>query len=142
MKKQLIILVTLTISFNCFSQNSIEIDKNNYLHNFQIKEYSESIKYAKYDIENENLNLYTSAGMIPLKEKLSKELKHFIKKYKVKFPNFGCVAPNYKSVSEYNNQILNHLKYKYRGDWLEKINTEMISYMDTYVIGFLEWRTK
>ena len=120
-----------------FSQEKTNAEKNriersNYFFNYKLKGCSQAILYAEQDIKDDKLTLYSSGGMTPRSEKEGKKMVAFMKKYNLKYSNFGCLAPNYKCVTEYNSHIFNHLTKIHGKKWMKNI--------DKYVIGFDEWK--
>ena len=136
MKKKLRIIILLAfIPLFSFSQETVnknKLERSNYFFNYKVKDCSKAVFYAEQDIKNGKLTLYSSAGMIPRSKKESERTIKFMKKYKLKYSNFGCLAPNYKCVAKYNNQIFDYLTSKYGKRWMKK--------MDKYIIGFDEWK--
>lgn len=139
MKNKFKIIALLTIiPLISFSQEKTNAEKNriersNYFFNYTLKDYSKAALYAKQDIENGNLTLYTSGFLMQRNDEKAKKKVQFTKRYKVTFSGFGmCLAPNYKCVAEYNKQIFDYLTETYGKKWMQKI--------DKYVIGFDEWK--
>ena len=132
-----ILTLFVTLPLFSFSQEKTNAEKNriersNYFFNYKLKGCSQAILYAKKDIKDNKLTLYSSSGMIPRSEKEGKKMIAFMKKYNLKYSNFGCVAPNYKCVTEYNKQIFDYLTETYGKKWMKEI--------DKYIIGFAEWK--
>lgn len=141
-KRNLYLLSMLFFSsINCFSQNlnddSAKRNNCTAFFEFPTEDYTEAEdcnrakKCALTDIKNGVFILYTSAGMTPRNEKDTKTVKQFQTKYQLKYSDFGCVAPNYNCVKNYNSQVFNYLKVKYGKNWIKKL--------DKWVIGFSEW---
>ena len=143
MKTRIIYLLSFIcfLSINCFSQKSNDNTKRNHCPAFfeilledflEAENCNRAKKCALEDIENEVFILYTSAGMTPRSEKEAKKMKKFQKKYQIEYHNFGCVAPNYNCVKNYNSQVFKYLRIKYGKRWMKKL--------DKYVIGFADWK--
>jgi|GEM_PF-948937 len=75
--------------------------------------------------------LFLQGGIAPVRYHTD---KRFERKYKVHLYDFGCIAPNYKCVIEYNNRMFHKLTKQHGDKWLKAIRKD--------IIGLKEWKKK
>lgn len=98
--------------------------------NFANPETCEEIdEWIKFDFNNNTIFLFLQGGIAPVEYATDKDFEN---KYGIYVLDFGCIAPDYKCVIEYNNRVFNYLTEKFGKKWSKKIRKD--------VIGFKEWK--
>ena len=88
-------------------------------------------QWIKSDFENKTIFLFLQGGIAPVEYTTDKDFEN---EYGIYFFDFGCVAPDYKCVIEYNNRVFDYLTEKFGKKWTKRIRKD--------IIGFKEWKRK
>lgn len=83
----------------------------------------------KADFKNNTIFLFLQSGIAPI---IYDSDKDFENKYGIYFSDFGCIAPDYKCVIEYNNHVFDYLNETFGKKWMKEIRKD--------IIGFKEWK--
>lgn len=86
-------------------------------------------EWIKADFENKTVFLFLQGGIAPVEYRKD---KGFENKYGIYFIDFGCVAPDYKCVIRYNNQVFDYLTETFGKKWMKEIRKD--------IIGFKDWK--
>lgn len=78
---------------------------------------------AQSDIRNQRQRLLLVGGIAPV---VCIYQNRFEKKYKVKYHDFGCIAPNHECITKYNQIIFKYLDKKYGKKWRKEVRKDVI----------------
>lgn len=78
---------------------------------------------AESDWENGTANLLLAGSIAPIENSTSD--KHFEKKYRIKYFDFGCEPPINECLKEYNKRIFELMDEKYGIKWREKVRSDV-----------------
>ena len=84
---------------------------------------------AQRDINKNKQRLLLSGGIVPV---IYSDQDKFEKKYGVKYFDYGCVAPSYECIEQYNKEIFKYLDNKFGKSWRNEVRKD--------VIGFKRWK--
>lgn len=80
-------------------------------------------------LKNNSIFLFLASVINPVTHE---EDEIFEKKHQIYYKDFGCVAPSYECMIQYNQRVFEFLNKKFGNKWQKEIRKD--------VVGFKEWR--
>lgn len=97
---------------------------------FVNKETCEEIDlWIKSDFKNKTIFLFLSGGVAQVEYTTDKDFENY---FGIHFYDFGCIAPSYNCVVEYNSKVFDYLTRKFGKKWMKSVRKD--------VIGLKEWK--